>query len=399
MNNKNKIELIFDIHNILNNSFIQIEIWNYLNCKDICNFLMSSFYIYNLNLLKNVNKMFNHKIIFNLNDESSFLVQKLYLNNMLNNFPYICKLEINSYYNLYTTTFLSDLLLEKYIYKNDCLINSLKELKLSIQCSKSLHGITNLINLEHLNLESNKHLNTYDLNYIIGLTNLKHLNLNDCYKIENDYYLAYFLNEVRSITTIEFDGTNISGSIFFYLSISTNIVNINCQDCKYIHKNFITNIIKCQHIIKLNLNYTKINDNDVKTLTKCLVNLEELHMDYIKSIRNNKCLYEIKNLKNLKVLSLSGMKCNNKFLQVISKSLHKLISIDLNYNEYIKGDDLYELLHLENLSYLFIYKVCLLNIKHIEVFVGKNVKCLPLSIFECKVFNVPPDFENYRDYN
>ena len=30
-------------------------------------------------LLKNVNNMFNHKIIFNLNEESSFLVQKLYL--------------------------------------------------------------------------------------------------------------------------------------------------------------------------------------------------------------------------------------------------------------------------------------------------------------------------------
>jgi len=399
MNKKNKIELNFDINYILNNSFIQIEIWNYLNCKDISNFLMCSYYIYNLNLLKNVNKMFNNKIIFNLNDESSFLVQKLYLNNMLNNFPNICKLEINSYFNLYTTTFLSDLLLEKYIYKNNCLINSLKELKLSIQCSKSLNGIANLINLEYLNLESNNHLNTYDLNYLIGIPNLKHLNLNYCYKIETDYYLANFLNEVNTISTIEFDGTNITGSIFFYISISTNIVNVNCQDCKNIHKNFITNIIKCQHIIKLNLNYTKINDNDVKTLTNFLFNLEELHMDEIKSIRNNKCLYEIKKLKNLKKLSLSGMKCNNKFLHIISKSLHKLISINLNYNEYIKGDDLYELLHLENLIYLFIYKVCLLNMNHIEVFARKNVKCLPLSIFECKVINVPPDFEKYRDYN
>jgi hypothetical protein len=42
---------------------------------------------------------------------------------VLNNFPNICKLEINSYFNLYTTTFLSDLLLEKYIYKNNGLIN------------------------------------------------------------------------------------------------------------------------------------------------------------------------------------------------------------------------------------------------------------------------------------
>ena len=56
MNKKNKIELNFDINYILNNSFIQIEIWNYLNCKDISNFLMCSFHIYNLNLLKNVNK-------------------------------------------------------------------------------------------------------------------------------------------------------------------------------------------------------------------------------------------------------------------------------------------------------------------------------------------------------
>ena len=47
----NKKELIFDIIYVLNNSFIQIEIWKFLNYKDICNILMSSLHIYSL--LKN----------------------------------------------------------------------------------------------------------------------------------------------------------------------------------------------------------------------------------------------------------------------------------------------------------------------------------------------------------
>ena len=91
------------------------------------------------------------------------------------------------------------------------------------------------------------------------------------------------------------------------------------------------------------------------------------------------------------------MRCNNKFVNLISINLEFLEYLNLENNIYILGDDLVHLLKLKNLSVLNITNISVLYEAHLIPFIERNVKGLPNK--KSKYFlHRPYNIESFREY-
>ena len=112
----------------------------------------------------------------------------------------------------------------------------------------------------------------------------------------------------------------------------------------------------------------------------CLNLLEEFYFDNVTTIKNNRSLYHIHKLSNLRILSLESMECNTRFMSLICQTLINLEIINLNDNNFMNGYDLLflnMLSKLKSVSFEFIQK---LSVHHLSSLRKKNVKLFPLKI-------------------
>ena len=112
----------------------------------------------------------------------------------------------------------------------------------------------------------------------------------------------------------------------------------------------------------------------------CLNLLEEFYLDNVTTIKNNRSLYHIHKLINLRILSLECMECNTRFMSLICQTLNNLEIINLNDNNFMIGSDLLflnMLCKLKSVSFEFIQK---LSVHHLSSLRKNNVKLFPLKI-------------------
>ena len=387
------MNIVFNAENLYQNKFLCYEIWFYLTCKDICVLFRCSKQMKKCCLF--MNKLIKPDIYFKIKT-SEYLFQKIYLNRMIFYFPNIKSLHIFSYENKY----ISNILVKKYIYENKKIVLSLKKLTIPIYSSIDLDGISNLVNLEYLSLRYSENLKCSDLFEIVNLYNLKYLDLSNNKNLSNEIILSDVLKLIPSINTLDISETCLNGEFFYFIKECININKIVASGCNYLKYNFKSNISYSSHLISINISNTAINDNDLIELTKSLKLLRELYLNDVRTIIFHKSIYEIKDLKQLRILSLKNMKCNNKFLYLIAENLKYLEFLNLESNKYILGDDLSQLLKLDNLKYLNVSDVSGLLDVHTKPLKTKNIKVLPAGYPEDTNYIImpPKDIEMYRDY-
>ena len=380
---------IFNIDKIINNLFFSIELWKYLTHYDICKLIKCSKDM--ILFCRKMNKHIQKDICFYINSKL-YSIQKRDLIVMLKNFPNICNLTFFCYQDHY----LHHNLVYDYIYNNEKINLLLKHLTIPINLDIDLNGISRLKNLQYLNLRfSSVNFNCSYLYKITNLKNLKYLDIGNNLNISNEIILCEVLSYVKSIETIKLNSTNVSGELFFYLRNCKHIKNIYFSSCRQLNKEFYNNLNYSSHITIINLSHTKINDKDFKILTTSLNLLIELYIDEVRTIIHPETLYEVVNLKYLKKLSLENMICNNKFINLISDKLKSLELLNLNNNRYIHGDDISNLLKLNNLKYLSVNNITMLYDSDLEPFKNKKINVSPLNVGY--ILFAPTNFENYRN--
>ena len=376
----------FDIKCLKNCQFLSTNVWEFLSYIDICSFLKCSkdMQLFCISL----NKIVKSKIFFSIKSDD-FRSQTIYLHDMLFNFPNIYSLEFYSPFDYNLDNFL----ITKYVYNNTNLISSLKSLKIQIVDKKNLNNISKLINLEYLSLRYSSELTCFDLYKIKDFRMLKHLDLSYCSNITNEISLCDVMKYLLSVELLDISGTYLNGEIFFYLKECTNIKKIKICSSVHIRKYFTENIKYVDYLIFLDLSDTTIVDDDLVKLCNSLKNLEEFYFNNVKTIKDNKTLYHISKLINLRILSLESMECNNRFLMLLGENkVFKLESINLNDNKYIFGYDLKYLLVLPKLKKLYIADISAFEIKSYNILIKNNIEIFPektlLNLIDHSTYNI-----------
>jgi len=368
----NKMMLDFQILN--DNKFMLLNVWNFLNYKDICRLIKCS--KETKFICKELNKVYNISVYFTIKT-NNFSLQRLYLIDMHSNFFNISELTIYFPYNYHQ---LNDILIQNYLYNYKPLTNSLKSLTIEILSPINLFNISNLCNLEFLSLKYSNILESSDLIYLEKLDKLKILDITSCVNLLNNLKLSISLQKLKSLNTINFSCTYINGSIFYNLKECKNINTLKFCFSRSIKNEFYNNIQHFSHLIHINLSDTSIDGNDLIKLCDCLNLLEEFYLDNVTTIKNNRSLYHIHKLSNLRILSLEGMECNTRFMSLICQTLKKLEIINLNDNNFMIGSDLLflnMLCKLKSVSFEFIQQ---LSVHHLNSLRKNNVKLFPLKI-------------------
>ena len=364
---------ILDFQILNDNKFILLNVWNFLNYRDICRLIKCSKEM--KFICREMNKVNNISVFFTIKT-NNFCLQRLYLLDMHSNFFNITELTIYFPYNYHQ---LNDILIQNYLYNYKPLMKSLKSLTIEILSPINLFNISNLKNLEFLSLKYSNILESSDFIYLEKLDKLKTLDITSCVNLSNDLKLSISLQKLKSLHTINFSCIYINGSIFYNLKECKNINTLKFCFSRSIKTEFY-NIQHFSHLIHINLSDTSIDGNDLIQLCDCLKLLEEFFLDNVSTIKNNRSLYHIHKLTNLRILSLEGMECNTRFMSLICQTLINLEVINLNDNNFMRGYDLLflnMLCKLKSVSFDFIQN---LSVHHLTSLRKKNVKLLPLKI-------------------
>ena len=120
MNNTKNTDFVLNFHILNENKFILLNVWEFLNYKDICRLLKCS--KDTILICRELNKLNNISIYFTIKTKN-FSLQRLYLKDLHSNFFNISELSI---YTPYQNNQLNDILIQNYLYNFKPLINSLK---------------------------------------------------------------------------------------------------------------------------------------------------------------------------------------------------------------------------------------------------------------------------------
>lgn len=365
---------MLDFQILNDNKFMLLNVWNFLNYRDICRLIKCSKEI--KFICRELNKVYNISIYFTIKT-NNFSLQRLYLIDLHSNFFNISELTIYFPYNYHQ---LNDILIQNYLYNYKPLIKSLKSLTIEILSPINLFNISNLSNLEFLSLKYSNILESCDFIYLEKLDKLKVLDISSCVNLSNDLKLSISLQKLISLNTINFSCTYINGSIFYHLKECKNINTLKFCFSRSIKNEFYNNIQHFCHLIHINLSDTSIDGNDLIKLCDCLNLLEEFYLDNVTTIKNNRSLYHIHKLSNLRILSLECMECNTRFMSLICQTLNNLEIINLNDNNFMVGSDLLFLNMLSKLKSVSFEFIQQLSVHHLSFLRKNNVKLFPLKI-------------------
>ena len=121
---------MLDFQILNDNKFMLLNVWNFLNYKDICRLIKCS--KETKFICKELNKVYNISVYFTIKT-NNFSLQRLYLIDMHSNFFNISELTIYFPYNYHQ---LNDILIQNYLYNYKPLIKSLKVPLISLTGNK-----------------------------------------------------------------------------------------------------------------------------------------------------------------------------------------------------------------------------------------------------------------------
>ena len=358
-------------------------------CYDIHTVIFSFLTFHNKHRYRNICKLFSIKIhITNFANISKKMIKKLD-NKILQQYPYITKLNLfgnkvvssvnylillkeldASFMNRLTSSGIINCVnLEEIKADGSSLrisiINKLPKLKSYsyinhyTKTSLDQNGLHYCNNLEFLNIINNK--NVYDINHLTKLKVLKanHININGfmcCTELEN-----------LSINHHKFYNNNLNNLNTFN---NLKVLNVICSDitsdmirsCNNIEELYVTNCLKIydiNHLTKLRKLDAMLSCSLTNECIKKCTNIEELNLS------ENMSINDINNLTNLKVLVVN----HNKKL-----TTDGFLLCDNIENLVMSGNDrINDINHLTNLKSLDISGKCILDIhgflncKNIEV--------------------------------
>ena len=213
------------------------------------------------------------------------------------------------------------------------LFTSLKELNASgIELNdEAVEVIGQLTQLESLNLDGNRTINSDRMIYLEGLVNLRRLSLNNTAISENAFAA---MRNLDNLEYLSFIGTNITGEGFYKIRKRKSLKklrHINANNTSFGVYGFAgiqgltelrtlnvrTAIVSdpslkglkgLKKLTKLDLGFNTLSDVGVKEITKNK-SLVDLNLHNTKRITNEGLRLMLK-LKNLEVLTLTGTMCN-----------------------------------------------------------------------------------------